>query len=435
MALNFIYLAGPSFNRVSLSNNISATSEDTDSPVSNIGVGRPGRSFKFAASATDDLITIDMNMLSNGSFETWTLTSVPDDWTDSSDTSVPVTEETTLIVDGSSAIKLGTDEVEQASVYQDHLVAGGTVMTYIVYLRVGPTGGDATASLKIEDRSASQWLNSSGTWQDADTDAASTTSATGPETNGYTKFTDTFTVQGPADRVTCLRVIAKSIGVNGPGYADGIVLWPHLDIDFASIHGHNLDAGVTAVQLRSKATAFTASASDGTLEATMTKNMPSFFTNLGTAVSRQFWRFVFVGQNQLPIEIGEAVLGVSATLTKQIHFSTQPAFGERMPGARHTLASGETTQYNLTQYPHATISVDFNSFKSDLDEVHDSLWVASSFGANPVVIVPDHTINRAYFGKLQLTFPMTRFANNLDRWSYGIDLEESPFPAASGIIC
>jgi hypothetical protein len=76
-------------------------------------------------------------------------------------------------------------------------------------------------------------------------------------------------------------------------------------VTFCSVHGHNIDSGVTAIQLRKSSDNFSA---NDVLVVTMTKATPSFY-DASFDQTERYWRLRFVGTNGDPLSIGEWVLG------------------------------------------------------------------------------------------------------------------------------
>jgi hypothetical protein len=198
-------------------------------------------------------------------------------------------------------------------------------------------------------------------------------------------------------------------------------------VDFGSLHGHNIDSGITAIELRSSSDNF---ASVDTLRATMTKRNPAFYSQLAASVSRRYWRFKFVGTNGVPIEIGEAVLGLAGTLTRN-PMMPQEVF-ERRRQIRNITRAGEISVVNLTNFPDREVSHTFRGNKTQMDDIRQNLWEGTEHGANPVTIVPNSSESEVMFGLLRQSMTQTRIGreSNSGEWLYEYELvhKELPFP-------
>jgi hypothetical protein len=203
-----------------------------------------------------------------------------------------------------------------------------------------------------------------------------------------------------------------------------------LSVDFASLHGHNIDSGVTAIRLRSKATAFGVGPSDGTLQATFTKRDPAFYARLGSPVSHQFWRFVFEGTNGNPIEVGEISLGLAGTPTTRMPRHERD-MTERRRQIRNRTRGGQLTVVNLTKFSEKEWDFTFRGSFDDVEDLRDNLWAQSQHGGDPVVIVPDLARPEVSYGTLAEEFSVPRLYANTNSsqelYDYSLTLEESAF--------
>ena len=156
------------------------------------------------------------------------------------------------------------------------------------------------------------------------------------------------------------------------------------EVDFCSIHGHNLESGVT-VTLRSRATPFGASITSGTEEAVFDVRSPAFFVRLGAPVNRRYWRLVFSGNNGSPIELGEVFLGLSTNSSAK---PIRARWKEERQQVRHNTASGSVRVWNMTRHPTRQVTLFFTGSRVTLDAVRQDIYEGTKFGANPVVLVP-----------------------------------------------
>jgi len=170
-------------------------------------------------------------------------------------------------------------------------------------------------------------------------------------------------------------------------------------VTFCSVHGHNIDSGISAIQLRKSSDNF--SASDD-LVATMTKATPTFFTSFAST-SFRYWRLKFVGTNTAspaPIAIGEWVLGVKATLSdpKLVSYS----YEDIMPQSRQTGKDiPQVFAVNLADLRQRSCSLTFVAKSyAGRDELRDNLLVASKFGQEPLIFVPDANDSIVIHGRM-----------------------------------
>ncbi|NIO41042.1 MAG: hypothetical protein GTO41_13240, partial [Burkholderiales bacterium] len=170
------------------------------------------------------------------------------------------------------------------------------------------------------------------------------------------------------------------------------------NVDFCSIHYHNIDTGVTAIRLYSKTSAF-ASATDGTLEATFTKATPTFYTHLTSPVNRRYWKVSFIGTNGSPIELGEIVLGEASVFTNNQRPQWETQYRRRQ--IRNTTRAGEVHVYNITDQEERIVQLTYRPDSSAaFEEVRDDIYQGTNGGATPFVIVPDGDREEVIHGRI-----------------------------------
>jgi hypothetical protein len=193
-----------------------------------------------------------------------------------------------------------------------------------------------------------------------------------------------------------------------------------------SIHGHNIDAGVTAIQARSSTDNFAAS---DDLEITFTKRNPAFFGQPSSTVNRRYARIKFVGTNGNPIQIGELVFGLTATPTKNPTPASEET--ERRRQIRNQTSAGEVSVINLTDFPEREKSLRFRGTKSELDDLRENIWEATNHGADPLVIVPNDDETEVLHGRFLNDMGIRRITRIglSTTWFYewSIDFRESSF--------
>lgn len=233
---------------------------------------------------------------------------------------------------------------------------------------------------------------------------------------------------------------ASSVGNGNPGYpfkfsSAGTDDFWRVDFgaaktfNYASVHGHNIDSGITSVNLQGSS----ASATGYSNLATFDVFSPTFFKT----ISSQSWRHVrllFTGTNGNPIEIGEVVIGSAAT-------GQTPLAGYQWRRVRpQSRQSGSLVSQvfasNLTTHKQRPVSLNFaatgayaSTGLTNRDEI-DSWFDDSGFGVEPFVCVVDtNDPTSAIHGRLPSEYTWDRenvgSANYLDRTSFTI--EEDPF--------
>ena len=166
-----------------------------------------------------------------------------------------------------------------------------------------------------------------------------------------------------------------------------------------SIHGHNLDSGITVkIQSATNPTFTTGVVTHATVASPAS---PSFYVVLTSApTARRYWRFLFEGTNGTPIEVGEMVVGVAKTLTRaqQIDWS----YDEIQPQSRTTGGLvPEVRAENLTDLPQRRLNLTFLAESyAQRDELRDEFIRASKYGAEPIVIIPDENDELVIHGRV-----------------------------------
>lgn len=191
---------------------------------------------------------------------------------------------------------------------------------------------------------------------------------------------------------------------------------------FCSIHFHNIDSGITAIQLRR-------GASGGTLVATLTKASPSFFTTFA-AVADTDWRLTFVGTNTGgAIYIGEWVLGIHDTLTRPQDWGWN--VGYRMPQRRLESPAGLVFAHNLSEQSVRALTMsNVSTTDARLDE-HLDMLADCAWGEEPLIVVPDSSRSSLVIhGRPEPDFQATLGAtrDNVGFWRHGMTVLEDPGP-------
>lgn len=199
------------------------------------------------------------------------------------------------------------------------------------------------------------------------------------------------------------------------------------DVDFVSLHGHNLAAGV-APKLYSKAAAFGAALDDGDLEATLVPRDPAFFARF-TATSRRYWRLVLAGAaGAEAVELGELVLGLGVEL-EQPPFTVDWAEGRGGQQIRHKTPVGSSFVYNLSRHPSRRLVCTFEGHREVLDEIRAAVYVATKHGALPVVLVPWEGQTDVVLARVGGDIPFA--VEPPEYYSYRLEAEELGFGAVA----
>jgi hypothetical protein len=196
--------------------------------------------------------------------------------------------------------------------------------------------------------------------------------------------------------------------------------------NFVSIHGHNIDSGVTAIQARSSTDNF--SGSDD-LEITFTKRNPAFYGQPAATVNRRYARIKFAGTNGSPIQAGELFFGVTATPDKNPRVEEEEL--ERRRQIRNETSAGEISVINLTDFPQREKGWIVRGLKSELDDLREAIWETTNHGAEPLVIVPNDEEAEVLHGRLRNELGVNRLSRigTSTNWLYEwrVDFKESSF--------
>jgi hypothetical protein len=383
---NILVLAGERFNLFSRvpAANVVVSDEDALYAKDRLGDGRPFWPFRFGTLGADRQITIDGNLLINSVIGSWTA-GTPASWTEANASGGDVVETTVgAEVHGGtgSAAKFVPGASGTAQLQQDVIVRAGERLNIEAWLLSDGTGG--VMRFRIYNPHSAHYLKTDGTW-------ASTTEDLFTEAGGnYSQKTKAFTVESQAtlrSELTTLRIIGICNSANKVGFLDDVTLWP--DLDFASVHGHNLDAGIVA-EWRHSTDAF-GSSNDLVGGAAVPVYRPSFYSAPATGSTRRWHRLKAVGTNSAAagaIYYGEAVLGQRLSLV------AHPAFPMRIEPMLPTLRGRMGVSANLIELHgraiprRLTLPFDYAGIP-EYQEARDAVYQRTLEGFHPLVIVPD----------------------------------------------
>jgi len=420
-------LAGQKFNLIERGI-VTVSSEDALFPRPLLYDGRPSRPFRFAAAGADDHVTIDTCLTQDPGFESWVDASSPAKWTKTLTGSGAVDREATIIDTGTYACKLSASSSVGLAMVEQLVEARAGDDLYVVARGRAETALD-TLELYVGNQKTGKWLTSGG-WVSSFVPFIATGATS------YQTLALAFQVESMDECLTDLvplRLIARHLQdpVSYPGavYVDNFRLLPA--IDFASIHGANIDRAVD-VELRSSSDPTFASS---TLRATLTKRIPAFYGLLGSPISAdQHWRFLFGGGgisaiNSAPISLGEVVLGRALTLARR------PDYGWEIKQLEADVATetptGEVYSYAQAKWARRVLGMQFRFFSAaDMEEQLREVFQRCRGRRYPLVIVPDDTRPEVLHGRIDRSWAAKRrLVNAYDDTS--LVVSESPFEVAT----
>ena len=419
-------LAGRKFNPLERGI-VTVSSEDALFPRSLLYDGRPSRPFRFAAAGTNDHVTVDTCLTQDPGFESWVDATTPEKWTKSISGTGSVDREATIVDSGTYACKLAVSTDVGLAMVEQFVWARAGEDLYVSAR--GRAAGVTLLQLYVGNVRTGKWLTSGSGWGNTFLPFA-TTLATSFQTLALA-----FQVEGMdacLEDVVPLRLIARFANpANSPeaAYVDNFRLLPA--IDFASIHGHNIDRAVD-VELRSSSDPTFASS---TLRATLTKRIPAFYGLLGSPVSTdQHWRFLFGGGgisaiNSVPISLGEVVLGRALTLARR------PDYGWEIKRLRPDVATetptGEVYSSRQSKWSRRVLGMQFKFFATtEMEQQAEEVFERCEGRGQPLVIVPDDTRPEVLHGRIDRSWAAKRrLVNAYDDTS--LIVSESPFEVAT----
>jgi hypothetical protein len=391
-------------------------------PVLGLGDGDAGSPFRFGSLTQDPYIQVDTDYLGGvGDFEAWT-GGAPNGWTEAHTGTGDVIQETSITANGSSALRLVPGTGTSVVLLDVEVPAGHWVQfRSILY------GGGAPAAvvkLQVENLSYGKNLSSAGTWGFGVVDVASRS------VTGYNLSTVAFQVESllaMGQETVKLRIVIRNDVAGSTGYADLIEL--SQGIDFASVHGHNVDPRNVVTLISDDFPAFGTSVT----RATFTLARPSFYAVLGAVVYARYWRIKFTGINSTArgaIYLGEAVLGQQTALLRGSNFPIRTDW--IMPQARSRAASRRQYVYNWGPDHLRTVTFPF-SYRNlaQQQQARDEIIRRTAGGLHPLVIVPlDDDAETVIFGRIQVEWSSSQAFLNVREAD--LVIEEDPMPTFVG---
>lgn len=409
-------LGGEQYNILATGESVTVTSENTLFPKENLPDGRPDSPFMFNASSTTDTITVDGALGLNGSLDTWN-GNIPQGWSISGN--IVEATSSTEVRSGSAAKVFSGDFMEK-----DYTVRAGQRVVLSGWYRLDSSGiGSALGALQNLN-TGRVWTGSSWSDQSQEFFTSGTTAITyteyGPDPIDVEDFDD---VREDTCTLRLRLIYLGGAATSGNAFFDDWYLWP--SVDFASIHGHNIQA-VQTVKLRSATDNF-ASTSNITDQATLTPIHPSFYTVLSSARDDRYWQIIISTSFTPTVTnwIGELVIGQTETLSRQFNYGSRVQLipdhisSRTISGAKHVYRVGQTMRRAL--------SMTFDYFTSGEYGEGKNFFERAGGDATPIVIVPDTDENVVIHGRLEPSFGADRTLED-DYTGAEVTVIEDPFP-------
>ena len=425
--MGFLFAAGTQANILEGALSITPSSESSLFGKSRLVDQEPGSVFRFASAGANDRIDFDLNRDFNGSFEGEFDSGVPEKWTDASNGTGALEEETTNVHTGGStkALRLnGGGSGNEAVAKVQIKVLSGWAMTLQGYLR-----GDGTDAAKMRVRilETGQYLQSDGTLSASAVDFGSESGTT------YAEKSASFTVPGFSTTQRHFVTIEIELRNDGSGlaYADDIALWPHWN--FVSLHHHNLGANISPSVLSDDNAAFSSATTRLNDSTTGIKTFDvrrgKFWGRVSALVTARYLRMQYTGTNYKPIENGELVVAQIRTLQRKPHWGFPTRLDRPQVEAPDRLGRGRVL--NLTEQESERITFQFLAIsEAERDEMKNELVFRSGQGRDPVIVVPDDTKPDVLYGRIGRAFEFT--TQPAGAFGYGLEVLEEPFPVRAG---
>lgn len=403
------FLAGQEANGCTQAWSVASTSADALFPLANLTTGKPFEIFKFSAAAADVTITYDMNIVVDASFEVGTVANPPPSpWMVSAGT--PTVQTQGAEADGTQSLRVNA-ALEAA--YQDIILLQGKRYRFEINLF-----GDGTNNIEVYfiDLNTGKYKTSSSETSWTATSTALFTRSTG----SWATSTQTLIMDSPIDGdsgKSGVRILIKKAAGSGSAYADLAIVYP--DVDFAAMIDYNYP-DANACEIHSSTDNFSGSdTTEDTLPAGRFRSY-IFFTPV-SSTPRRWWRFKFTGTTIETIFVGQPVLGEITTWLS-------PRYGSNIS---YTMPQGgiDTKSLrlpvSLNRDGRLEIDMDFVHTSTEYEQALEELIKTSSFGAEPVIFVPDSTRHEIIHGRVSNSNSVSIVANNI--YSHGIIIVEDPF--------
>ena len=425
--MGFLFAAGVQANILEGAASITTSSESSLFEKWRLVDREPGSIFRFASAGANDRIDIDLSRDFNGGFEGAFDNGVPEKWTDASNGTGALEEETAEVHTGGStkALRLnGGGSGNEAVAKVQIKVLSGWAMTLQGYLR-----GDGTdaATMRAKILETGQYLQSDGTLSSSEVDFGSESGS------AYVEQNASFTVPGFSStqrHSVTLEIELRNDG-DGLAYADDIALWPHWN--FVSLHHHNLGANIAPTVSSDAAADFSGATTRINSSTTGLKTFDvrrgKFWGRVSALVTARHLRMQYAGTNFEPIENGELVVTQIRTLQRKPQWGFPTRLDRPQVEAPDRLGRGRVL--NLTGQESERVAFQFSvSSKAERDEMKNELVVRSGQGRDPVIVVPDDTEADVIYGRIGRAFEFT--TEPVGTFGYGLEVLEETFPVRVG---
>ena len=423
--MGFLFAAGVQANILEGALSITPSSESSLFEKWRLVDREPGSIFRFASAGLNDRIDIDLSRDFNGGFEGEFDSGVPEKWTNASNGTGALEEETAEVHTGDStkALRLnGGGSGNEAVAKVQIKVLSGWAMTLQGYLR-----GDGTdaATMRVKILETGQYLQWDGTLSSSAVGFARWAGTT------YVKKSASFTV--PAFSATQRHFVTIGIEIRNDGsglaYADDIALWPHWD--FVSLHHHNLGANIAPTVSSDNSSDFSSATtridSSTTGLKTFDVRRGKFWGRVSALVTARYLRMQYTGTSYEPIENGELVVTQIRTLQRKPQWGFPTRLDRPQVEAPDRLGRGRVL--NLTEQESERITFQFLAIsEAERDEMKNELVFRSGQGRDPVIVVPVDTKADVIYGRIGRTFEFT----TEPLFGYGLEVLEETFPVRVG---
>jgi hypothetical protein len=162
------------------------------------------------------------------------------------------------------------------------------------------------------------------------------------------------------------------------------------------------------------------------LVATLVPRQPSFYGLQPEPIAYRWWRIQLPGWHSAPIQLGEAVLGLSQVLAQSPRYPVTYRF--RYPQIDNDTPAGEKYVTTLSRHALRTVSMEFRlRSPEDLRQLRDQLYGAARGEASPIVLVPlDDDPDVVIHGRLAPDLDTDLVF--LNQWTAKVEVSECPFP-------